>query len=152
MDKVKTREFYNTQVNRYVRNHATNVIAKPNPGSEYRHIRTLAKAVIYQALVDAVNASIEHERQYQNLLNNNRFWKKELEYMYEGIKVVSFKSIYGKRMIWTSADPESIRFFNSKDYEFYSGLAGIDMPGDRLLKIFKERRRERYSIDSLIDG
>ena len=57
MEERKRREYFNTRVNRYVRDHATNITANPNPGNKYQPIKLLAQAVIYQALLDARSAS-----------------------------------------------------------------------------------------------
>ena len=155
-DLRRRREFYNTQVNRYARDHATNIIAHPNPGSKYAMCRTLAKAVIYQALKDAVEETAMQRREKFMLLNDSR-WKLLHTYVNPeaNIQRLLFENIGNGRIYeWTSNPPEAVRFFTSQDYIFYSGIAGIQMDGPHLLKRFMEKHRYREhipSVDQVID-
>ena len=158
MERTRSREFYNTQINRYVRNHATNIQVKPQPGDAYRQMRIIARAVIYQALKDACEAEEENRERLKRLLHRDDL-KLKHKYFYENkdfgdYEVQIFQSLYGREITWTSIAPEAVRFFFSEDYRFYAGLAGIDETGDHLLRQFRERKRTDRSatIDTLIDG
>lgn len=159
MEDRQTREFYNTQVNRYVRNHATNIMARPAPGDAYAQMRLLAKAVIYQALKDACDAEEDNAKRLQDMMRNPGM-KLKYRYFtdsktYGRYEVRVFQSLYGREITWTSRAPEPICFFFSDDYIFYADMAGIHVSGEHLLRMFRERKGRcgpGCSLDSLIDG
>ena len=159
MEDRQRREFYNTQINRYVRNHATNIMARPAPGDAYRNMRVIARAVIYQALKDACDAEEDNREKLRRMTNNpdlklkHRYFSESQTYGKYEVRV--YQSLYGRNITWTSLAPEPVRFFFEDDYIFYADMAGIDVSGEHLLRLFRERKGRHGqidSIDSIIDG
>ena len=153
MERDKKWKYHRAVLNRYAQNHATNLMANPTPGKKYSSCRILARAVILQALRDAVDAEEEKRRRFERFEQDPE-WVMIHRYYdpYSMAEVRIFKNIYGIQRTWMSCDPEPVRFFKSEDYLFYADMAGIAMSGEHLLKQFKKRRNSGVGIDQLIDG
>ena len=156
-EKTKNWEYFNAPVNRYVRDASTRITANPGSGMENAPYRSLARAVIFNALKDLRDQIREEKRTLKMLETSPRFTVLGQYTDNWGRKVIQYRdNSYDRILVFCLEPSQDVRqFFTGEDYIFYAELGGINVSGVELMNIFLKRYPNgcnSISLDSLIDG